>query len=106
MDYRLLSLLFCNGLQFTIFALPSPFYPVEAENMGVPLWMIGIILASNSILSALIAPFIGKYLEKIRRKRAFVSSVLISGIGICSWGILEYVNLEVFIVISFVGRIF
>jgi len=105
MDWRLLALLCSVFLQYSIFAMPSPFFPVQAKNQGIPVYAIGIVLGSLALSSSIAAPLVGKYLETIGRRLAFVLSLVISGIGIAIWGVLPYLDLATFLIISLFGRL-
>jgi MFS family permease len=86
--------------------MPSPFYPIEARKFDVPIYVIGLVLSSFSVVSIPGSPIIGKYLEKIGRRNAYVISMLCSFVGLATWGVLPYVDYGLFIALSFIGRVF
>ena len=85
--------------------MPSPFFPIQAKNEGVPGSLIDLILGSFALSSSITAPIVGNYLENIGRRRAFILSLAITGVGIALWGILPYLSYVPFIIISLIGRL-
>ena len=75
-----------------------------AHEKGFALWLIGIILASFALVSAIGSPIIGEKLEKIGRRCAYTLSGFLTGLGVLSWAILPYLDGDIFLVASFVGR--
>lgn len=68
------------------------------------MWLIGIILASFALVSAIGSPIIGDKLERIGRRCAYTLSGFLTGLGVLSWATLPYLDGDVFLAASFVGR--
>ena len=104
MELKKFSLILSYFLQNTIFTFSSPFFPVLAHEKGFTLWLIGIILASFALVSAIGSTIIGDKLESIGRRCAYTLSGILTGLGVLSWAILPYLDGYIFLIASFVGR--
>ena len=104
MDPKKFALILSYFLTNTIFTFSSPFFPVLAHEKGLTLWLIGIILASFALVSAIGSTIIGEKLESIGRRCAYTLSGFLTGLGVLSWATLPYLEGDIFIAASFVGR--
>ena len=70
-DGRVLTIYTASFLTNLILAIVAPFYPIEAERMGIPVWQTGVIFCAMPLSTFVFSPFIGSYLSRIGRRRAF-----------------------------------
>jgi len=87
-------LLFILGIvtlsaSFTICLFP-PFFPRVAEEKGASATLYGIIIGTNCLVCFLVTPIVGKHLQTIGVKFAFVTGSLVSGVCCVLAGFLEF----------------
>lgn len=68
---RLLVVYACSFLVNLILAIVAPFYPIEVERKGAPVWVTGLIFSAMPLVTFVSSPVLGTYLQSIGRRRAF-----------------------------------
>ncbi len=82
MNLKLLSLYLSSFLEYTMYSLPAPFYPIEARKQDVPVYIIGAVLGCFSVVGMIASPIIGVYLARIGRRTSFVIAMALTGVGV------------------------
>jgi MFS family permease len=78
MDARLYTIYFVNFAVSSIYTSVIPFYPIIALEKGVDFVVIGAIVAIMAVVSFFASLVIGRWLEKIGRNRALLSSIVLA----------------------------
>ena len=94
---------FLGGVSVSMLA---PFYTKEAEQKGVTVSQSGLVFGCASFIQMFFMPIFGKYLNKLKAYRLFISSLLVCGAATISFGFLQWVNgTKSFLALSFIIRI-
>jgi MFS family permease len=94
-------LLMC--MNYTIIA---PFYPKVAQSKDIPVWMIGVIFALYPFFKLLATPFVGKYMQRIGRKKIVMASFVLVSLSLFVLSPIEYVDRTTVIILSILSRMF
>jgi len=84
-------LMFCTMTSSFAVCLFPPFFPRIAEKKGETASVYGAIIGMNCLTSFVVTPFLGKYLNEIGIKFAFVSGTFSSGVCCVLSGSLEFI---------------
>jgi predicted MFS family arabinose efflux permease len=103
MDIKLLSLLVACFFEYTVYTLPGPFYPIQADTKEVPLYLIGIVIGFFPLVALATSPILAKYLERVGRRMSLTYSMLLTAVGFCIWGALPFMGYGAFVAMSFIG---
>jgi MFS family permease len=85
-------------------SLIIPFYPRIAQEKGLSLWMVGLVLSMNPLARLIMSPIIGKYLYRIGRKNAIILSFATVGLSMLLFSPIEYTDSVWVAVLSLLGR--
>lgn len=94
---------FLASLSFTILA---SFYPGMAESKGIPIWLIGFILSLDPIIGLPTSLLVGKAMSIVSRKKILTLGLIFGGLGTFFLGMVELVDGNTAIIVSFASRIF
>ena len=75
-DMRLVVVYGSSLLVNLILAIVAPFYPIEAERKGAPVWVTGLIFSAMPFTTFVCSPVVGTYLQCFGRRRAFCTGTL------------------------------
>jgi MFS family permease len=87
------------------YTLIAPFYPIVAQNKGLPLWLIGVIFALNPLGNIICTPILSKYLQQIGRKRVVIASFILTSLSMFILSPIEYVSPPYVILLSVISRL-
>ncbi|CAG2055480.1 unnamed protein product [Timema podura] len=87
-------------------SIQAPFYPKEAESKGASATEHGLVFGIFELVSFLISPLLGKYMDKIGPKKVLNTGIFIAGICCMLFGLLDLLTGHtIFITLSFLIRI-
>lgn len=75
-DMRLAVVYGSSFLVNLILAIVAPFYPIEAERKGAPVWVTGLIFSAMPLATFVCSPLVGTYLQYLGRRRAFCTGTI------------------------------
>jgi MFS family permease len=103
---RQLALFTIIFLAYSSYTMVGIFLPNIADSQGASAWMIGLIFSTDPIIGLIVSIILGKYMWKIGRKLAFLSSAAFTSLSILTLCAIEYTSLDLLLVLSFISRIF
>nr|CAD7448874.1 unnamed protein product [Timema bartmani] len=87
-------------------SIQAPFYPKEAESKGASATEHGLVFGIFELVSFLVSPLLGKYMDKIGPKKVLNTGIFIAGICCMLFGLLDLLTGHtIFITLSFLIRI-
>nr|CAD7574812.1 unnamed protein product [Timema californicum] len=87
-------------------SIQAPFYPKEAESKGVSATEHGLVFGIFELVSFLVSPLLGKYMDKMGPKTVLNIGMFIAGVCCMLFGLLDLLTGHlIFISLSFLIRI-
>nr|CAD7405068.1 unnamed protein product [Timema poppensis] len=87
-------------------SIQAPFYPKEAESKGVSATEHGLVFGIFELVSFLVSPLLGKYMDKMGPKTVLNIGMFIAGVCCMLFGLLDLLDGHIiFISLSFLIRI-
>ena len=80
--------LFCLFTQYLLVTFLSPFLPAVASKGGLDSTVIGVIMAMDSLATAVFAPIVGFQLERVGVRTMIMTGLALSAIMCCFLGFL------------------
>mmetsp|Transcript_12002 Transcript_12002/g.22944 ORF Transcript_12002/g.22944 Transcript_12002/m.22944 type:complete len:431 (+) Transcript_12002:228-1520(+) len=104
-DAKLITLLFINFSVTSIYTAVVPFYPIIASDKGVNFIIIGAIIAIMPLVTFIVSPVLGKWMEKIGRHRSLLASIILAGSSLVIASVSLLCDTVLFITLGFLFRI-
>jgi MFS family permease len=102
---KLIAILINQFYSSGVYTMVAPFFPTElADNKGISLSTISFIFAIYPIISFIVSPLLGKYLNKIGRKTTFIAGMFIESVALFLISIVPWVDATGAIISSTLAR--
>jgi MFS family permease len=100
------TIYFVNFFLYVANALVAPFYPKVAQDKNLSPFVIGCIFSAFPMGSFICSFTFGKMMTKWGRKRLMTAGLLLAGIAIFSFGLLDFIeDYWTFVILSSVTRL-
>ena len=88
------------------YTMIATFYPQIATSKGISYWVIGLVFSLDPIFGFFASMVLGKYMIHISRKIVIMLGLLFLSISTAILSPIEYYDIEIVLVLSFLSRIF
>ncbi|CAG9328527.1 unnamed protein product [Blepharisma stoltei] len=103
-DFCLLSIFISTLLINLIYTVISPFYPIIAQDKGMPDWLVGVVFMIMPACGFLVSPTIGENLSHIGRRNVLALGMVFGAISLIILTIVSNYSLTIFTFLSLVSR--
>ncbi|XP_071531389.1 MFS-type transporter SLC18B1-like isoform X2 [Panulirus ornatus] len=102
----LASLLIVDFFAFASISIMAPFFPQQAQKLGVGRTLNGIIFSVYSLVLVVASPIVGKILPLLRLRDVYITGITITGLANICFGMVAYLHdADVFVVMSISLRV-